>query len=250
MSYQMLRVESFPFNKIQAVIGEANRETEYCSHVLSRQPPFWAFGSESTVRAAIDRHMKKPVEWKHKSGRNLKRKRRNDHRCLVAGFASWPTPLPQAFETATERQRVRDWCKQVLEWLKRYFGEHLFGVVLHVDEGNPHMHFFAVGDANLLHPGLMQEFKNGQRLISGRMRHERHVAGLKAFLDHYHQAVRQPFGLKRQSESPKGQRIENRDLAIRLASIEAKVSKIECEETKEELEKLKSAATYRPYAHR
>jgi hypothetical protein len=72
------------------------------------------------------------------------------------------------------------------------------------------------------------------------------VAGLREFLDAYHDTVGKQFGLRRKSENPQGQRIQNRDLANRLAKLESRIAKIGDDEMQDELDGLKAAATYRP----
>ena len=248
MSTQMIRVEPYAFTLTSGLIGEANREPDYCRHVLHPKPPQWMLGSADTVRKAMDQYMKTPAKYRHKNGKIHTRKRGPNHRCLVAGFTSWPVPIQQLRGSSSAMATLREWCLKCRSWLISEFGENLKGIVVHLDEEYFHMHFFVVGDANLLHPGLKQEFVDGARLLSGEQRHERHVAGLKAFLSSYHNDIGVHFGLSRKSEKPTGRRIKNRDLAVRLANLEKRVEGLKNAELLEEFHRLQAAATFVPFS--
>lgn len=247
MSTQMLRIQSYGSNKVAGIIGEADRRPEYCKHVDIPKPPFWLHGSATAVNNAVEVHMKTMAKCVKKNGKEYKRKRRIDHRCLLAGFASWPKSLSEIAVSLDEKSRFRAWCLAVHDWLKEQFGEQLHGNVLHVDESHLHLHFFIVGDANLLHPGLKEEFVDGHRLTSGRVRHERHVAGLRSFQDSYHEVVGSKFGLERRSENPSGPRIADRQLAKRLADLEKCVAALDDAEIQKAFDNLRALATYKPF---
>jgi hypothetical protein len=245
MSTQMLRIQTYTATSAQGVLGEANREAGYIAHIEIPNEPLWMMGSAQAVKTAQSAYMQTPTSYKHKSGKLLQRKKRKNHRCLTAGFASWPTPISSLRNNRNEAQLVKKWCQKLELWLLEQFGENLKGLVAHKDEGYFHLHFFVIGDANRIHPGLKQEFLNGQRLTSGKERHKNHVSGLCSFLDSYHQNVGAEFGLARKSENPRGPRIADRALATRLLKLEKKVAEIGDPNLLRELNNLYSAATFR-----
>ena len=89
-----------------------------------------------------------------------------------------------------------------------------------MDESHPHMHFFVVGDANKLHPGLKNEFEDGKRIKDSSERFLRHKIGLRNWLKDYSEEVSEHCGLQYiESEEPV-QRVENRAIHKRLVTIE------------------------------
>jgi hypothetical protein len=232
MANQFIRLEPFSYQRVKGVVGEADRIPEYCSHIESPTKPTWMVGSADVVLAEVERHMGQKVPYRRKQDRQpLLRRRRSNHRCLVAGFFSWPTPLDELHKAASEDPyyQLKQWMMASIRWLKEKFGHHLVGVVGHKDESHLHFHFFLAGDANKLHPGLAAEFENGVLLKSRSEKIQRHKAALRQFLDEYHLGVGASFGLSRHSGGPTRPRIKDRKVANAFLSLTRKVEQLESE---------------------
>jgi hypothetical protein len=93
----------------------------------------------------------------------------------------------------------------------------------HLDESHPHVHFFCVGDARQLHPGLRAEYIDGIRIDSGRERSARYRAAMSQFLDDYHAEVGAPVGLSRRTSDKPKQRIKDRQTALRVLELEERL---------------------------
>ena len=97
--------------------------------------------------------------------------------------------------------------------------------VVHFDENHPHIHFFIVGDAQRLHPGMRAEIDptTDRRSRDNKWRIAQHKAGLKAWLDDYYQAVARRHDLDRKSGSRPTWRIKDRQLRAGLEALKGQV---------------------------
>lgn len=240
MSTQFIRIEAYARNQVARVLGEAVRESEYCRHVQFPRPPVWWAGSCPEILGRIEKHMATPTPIKYQDGKQGLRKRRSDHRCLVAGVISWPVAMNYLTDTRdpVAARRLHDWILACIQWLRRRFRGNLAAVVSHADEAFPHLHFFCVGDANQIHPGLNAEFEDGARLTGHSAKRTRHKAGLRAFLDEYHHQVGEHFQLRRLSDRLPARRIRDRAMASRVLKLEQRLREIDDQQGLAELKAI------------
>lgn len=179
---QFLRIEAFSFREMSRIVGEASRAPEYCRHVPTPEEPLWLTGSAEAVIQKAEAFMAVPCAYTHKNGKKRFRKRRDDARCIMGGVCSWPMEVDRLVALSRndkeayrrEMARVKEWLLNTRAWLRQVFGTHFAGMVVHKDESHVHAHFFCVGEANVLHPGLRSEYQGGRRLESGRERGARY----------------------------------------------------------------------------
>jgi hypothetical protein len=160
---------------------------------------------------------------KGKNGNLFDRKRRYDHRCLVAGTVSWPDTIEMCASSdyaSAKYRALKKWFEKTLKWLQDQFSENLIAMCAHKDESHPHIHFFVVGDAQRLHPGMKNELVNDVRRTVSTERIAMHKEGLKAWLDDFHACVGGPCGLERSLGSRPVWRIADRGARLKLLNIE------------------------------
>lgn len=248
MAAQFVRVEAFSVKESQRILGEASRDAAFCSHVSNPEAPRWWIGSPETIADAIKSHMSIPVPYRSKSGKLFSRQPRSDHRALLGGVLSWPVPMDQISlpQNKSLAKQLFLWMRASIEWLKEKFGKHLQGVCSHADETYPHLHMLAVGDANLLHPGLQAEFEGGKRLSNRKEKKRRYRAAMRLFLDDYFQKVGSKFGLERSTGKRPLSRIKDRAVANRVLDLEKKLADVEDVEAGDMLDKIVEDAPKRP----
>lgn len=222
-SCQFVRSHVYSPNKIGDVLSEADRHPGFVSHVENPQPPNWVLGSRQEVQDAITLYMSKPAPVRARDGSIAFRKRRKDHRCLVAGVVTWPDTVAQCKAQDYPRERkeaFKRWYLKTREWLNKQFADKLISVCFHMDESHPHLHFFVVGDAQRLHPGMKNELINDRRMVINDDRFSAHKSGLKSWLDDFHQDVGDHCGLARSNGSRPAWRIQDRGTRSRLCAID------------------------------
>jgi Plasmid recombination enzyme len=208
---QFLRFQVYQRKKIGRILMEADRHPDFSDHVKNKKQAQWIIGSRLEVETAVTEYMAKPAVVKIRGNIQRQRKRRSDHRCLVAGVASWVDSVDICSARGyPKKDLLLKWRNLSLEWLSQKFGEKLIGVCLHTDESHPHIHFFVVGDAQRLHPGMKNELKDDRRIVKPADRFEAHRAGLRACLDDYYEFVGRACGLHRKHQSNPIERIKNR----------------------------------------
>ena len=205
-SFQFLRLESFsnakPYVRAKngkkvsegqrrwtaaEVLDEACRVESASKHVQSPQQPNWLVGSRSSIEACGE-------EWLRGTkygSRNV----RCDSPWLGAGVISYP------------RNKRRDWTAfrdSCTEFLHHKFGARLRGVVEHLDEVNPHIHFFVVPDVGehfgVVHPGFAAQATERKRVVAhGESRRPvfKFIEAMRALLDEFFKTVANHFALAR-----------------------------------------------------
>jgi hypothetical protein len=134
---------------------------------------------------------------------------------------SWPDTVSESLSKEYQkREDFKKWHDDSIRWLESKYRESLFGVCLHMDESHPHLHFFVVGDANRLHPGLRCEFVNDIRIVDSGARFKAYKLGLRNWLRDYHTSVGQACGLHFVERLNPAPRIADRALWIRIAAID------------------------------
>jgi hypothetical protein len=223
---QILRAQAYSAGKVSGILDEATRVPEASKHVTTPKPPKWLWGSRDVLDSAVQAHQTEDMQLVHMAdGTVHKRKRRKDARCLVAGVASHPLSMMELNQA--NANGVQAWVKDTLKWLKARFGKNLKGCLLHLDESHPHLHFFVVGDAQRLHPGLKNEVQGKTRIANSDARMTAHKDGLKAFLDDYHAAVGQQQGLVRSLGSKPAWRIRDRGVRQQVFDLDKRITGLE-----------------------
>lgn len=124
-------------SNVQGVCGEAERLDEFSTHVEHVEEPVLLFGvAPQAVFKMINGWMKNE-ELKKDNGRHPSRK----EAVLVAGVISYPHKL--GIDALNDPDFIR-WTEATEKYLSKTYGEALQTIILHLDEGNPHVHFFAV----------------------------------------------------------------------------------------------------------
>ena len=106
------------------------------------------------------------------------------------------------------------------------------------DESHVHIHYFAVGDAQRIHPGLRAELVNNIRIENPQERFAAHKNGLRAWLDDYYLSVCKSFGMIRNSGARPAWRIKDRRIRatiIELDKIIAEHRDLEIQSKRDEL---------------
>jgi hypothetical protein len=223
---QFLRVHAYSRGKIPGILAEADRDPDSISHIEHPEPPTWLTGSRADIAASICEYMKVITTVKRKDGTIHKRSRRRDHRCLVAGTVSWPETVGTFYRNVDQKTRFQNWVKGTVAWLNQRFGKSLIGICAHQDEAFPHLHFFVVGDAQRIHPGMFAELVDNQRIEVPKERMAAHRLGLRSFLDDYFHKVGEPLGLKRSNGSKPAWRIADRRVRAKLFELDKEILRL------------------------
>ena len=197
MSYQFIHIETYARVAkgrkfaMRDIVAEAMREPAACEHVKNPTKPTTIFG-DSDLNALIDEIEEDASDAVDCIGHKL----RKDSQLLLAGVASFPVPVSELKEDATNYIR---WRNRVIKFLQMEYGENLCSVVQHLDEEYPHVHFFVKPiksgrnfDLGRLHPGRFaasdRKAKNRQKLYKDAM---------KAYQDRFFELVGKPSGMTR-----------------------------------------------------
>lgn len=171
-------------HSVRSIIDEARRAPGNYPHVKNPQEPILLYGRP------VDEIEDVCLSWSSTVTDAAGRKLRKDALCLVAGVVSAPAGMEQwpAYRDAT------------VEWLKRKYGDSLESVIEHVDEDNPHLHFYVVP-----RPGqrfeTVHEGRAAADAITGKnMKASKEVAysaAMTAFQDRFHADVASRFDFNR-----------------------------------------------------
>jgi hypothetical protein len=194
-------------HSITNILAELVREPHACSHIDNPRAPNVIFGVHpaEAVATATDR-ASRAVD---KIGRSL----RCDTPVLVAAVISWPVPMAKITSDCVEGERYETFRRDVVEWLRRAFGEDLLSCIEHSDERFPHLHALAVpplrSDRRMtisdVHPGFRARKlaeENGQ---DRKNCDKAYCAAMRKFQDDFYRAVGIQHGLTRLG--PKQQRL-------------------------------------------
>jgi Plasmid recombination enzyme len=199
-------------NDIWKIANEAERIQGFCPHVSNPLPPTLLHGQSPTACARLSEHwakLKCTPYTEPRTGKKKLRKYRKDQPCALAGVISAP---PKFFSP----QRWQEFVASAVGWLKRKYGEdRLKSVIVHLDEPQPHLHFWVVPrpdeDFSAVHQGMLAA--ESMRAI-GATRHRRDAAYKSAMADlqqEFFRNVAGQSGLLR--ESVRGKRLSSADFA-------------------------------------
>lgn len=217
MAYQFARIEIFARSDkagrtTDFIFDEATRVPSASVHVQSPKPPEVVDGLDvDTLRTLHDeRAAAAKTPRTDKNGKTTLKAIRKDQNTLAAIVFSHPATMEEYRASADVRRDVHAWERASIDWLRKQYGDQLVSVVRHTDESHPHLHAYLLPDdtemrAGRLHPGYVE--KNAviaTGMLPGEDKkalHKRanraYVAGLRTWLDDYHQHVAIPAGLTR-----------------------------------------------------
>lgn len=192
------------------IAAEAVREPDYCKHVAVPQAPRLILGDyPHHILDEIEARLENCVD---PLGRKIPAKAS----ILVGGVATYPKPIVAG---GHEEPEYQEWLKNVVKWAKKEFGDQLKGVVEHLDEAFPHVHFYIVPkfkmadlskvkestlkkkphlaeaenfSLGVAHPGITaREAVENRR--NGKARSAAYKAAMVDFQDRYYKAVSEPL---------------------------------------------------------
>jgi hypothetical protein len=173
---------------VQDVLDEATRKEGCFSKTITNpQPPIHIFGDP------IEQIPETVQHWADNTKDNKGRKTRVDAKGLLAGVFSAEPGTPQE-----EWEKIR---ADGVAWAKAKYGPRLRTIIEHIDEPNPHCHFFVVPlpgeEFETVHEGLAAK----KAAIAGGMKpkdaNKPYIEAMKTFLDEYHDQVGAPNGMTR-----------------------------------------------------
>lgn len=228
MDSQFLRAHAYSTRKIKGVLDEADRQEHAVAHIENPKEAVWCIGSRDQIDLAIRSYMLLPTVVRNE-GKTYLRKKRKDHRCLTAGVSSWPLSVADFLTDINKRKEnidaIQRWRDETLKWLDSQFGENLKGACIHKDESHIHIHFFVVGDAQRIHPGLRAELVDDVRIENPQNRYSAHKNGLRAWLDDYYLSVSKSFGMNRKSGAKPAWRIKDRRIRATIIELDKIIAK-------------------------
>lgn len=217
LAYQFARIELYSRS------GKAGRTTDYIFdevsrvpsasvHVPSPKPPEGIFGLDpDAVRALHDERAEDAKTPRtDKNGKTTLKAIRKDQNTLAALIFSHPVTMDEYRASADVRRDVAEWEQRSIAWLREQHGDRLVSVIRHTDESHPHLHAYLLPDdpemrAGLLHPGYPAKnavlaagpLPGEDKKAMGKRADRAYVAGMRAWLDDYHDKVAMPAGLTR-----------------------------------------------------
>lgn len=199
------------------ILAEVDRDPAACQHVAEPRPPNWLLGSRAGIESA-------GKAWLVKLGVDgLPDDARGDSAWLAAGVVS----LPAA--------RLAEWPKfrdATIKQLEKKYGKNLLGVVEHLDEPNPHLHFYAVpmpGESfGLVHEGWGAKSlarRSGIRRVGAAF-----TLAMRNLQNEFYEAIGKPFGLTR--FGPKRDRLTRAEWRIEQAEAMAQAAEADVVDAK------------------
>lgn len=217
MAYQFARIEIFARSDKAArttdfIFNEVTRVPSASVHVQSPKPPEVVYGLD--VDALRTLHDERAAAAKtprtDKNGKTTFKTIRKDQNTLAAVVFSHPATMEEYRTSADVRRDVQKWERASIDWLQKQYGDRLVSVVRHTDESHPHVHAYLLPDdtemrAGRLHPGYVaknavidgRQLPGEDKKALDKRANRAYVAGLRAWLDDYHQRVAVPAGLTR-----------------------------------------------------
>ncbi|TRO11625.1 hypothetical protein EQ828_23665 [Ectopseudomonas mendocina] len=173
---------------VQEILDEATRK-EGCFSTLIKnpQPPILVYGDPiEQINDTIE-------TWANNTKDSKNRKTRVDAKCLLAGvFSAEPGTPPEEWSLIKA---------DAIAWAKEKYGPRLRTILEHIDEPNPHCHFYVVplpGEAfETVHEGLAAKKAAIANGVPKKDANKPYIEAMKKFLDQYHERVGAPNGMTR-----------------------------------------------------
>lgn len=186
---------------VSDIAGEAMRSPENSPHVKDPSPPVIVFGIDAFQVAA-------EAEKRAEASKDvMDRKIRMDTPIMLAGVASHPVAVSDLIDPE-KRAEYEFWKKETMSFLRKKYGENLLSVIEHLDEKQPHLHFYVVPEAGIgfnakkMHDGFVAGAAAGK---NSPLQKQLYSDGMRSFQDSYHAAVGVKCGQARLG--PKRQRL-------------------------------------------
>jgi hypothetical protein len=133
------------------------------------------------------------------------RRLRRDGVVLLCGVVSYPVLKAILLNDPDENEKHKRWRREVVEWLKRTFGNHLKSIVEHGDEDRLHLHFYVVPelkadgrlDLDEIHPGRRMKLAAAEAGASKKVQDAAYRRGMERWQDEFHYDVSRGFGHER-----------------------------------------------------
>ena len=191
--YQFVHVETYANvstkkgkPSMQSVVNEAMREEGYCPHVYHPLAPQILLGVDPRTLPQVALNLCQSARDK------LGRKIRKDAPLLLGGVISVESDSSIDFKA---------FIKRSIEFLQQKYGENLMSVVLHLDETNPHLHYYSLPSVvdgvfamSQIHDGIRarNECKGGYS-----QKAHAYKEAMRKFQDEYYEAVGSRLGMTR-----------------------------------------------------
>jgi hypothetical protein len=197
-----------PHQTIEGVTAEAGRVPGNAPHVRYPTEPRILYGISPTEVGQMA--LRLSYMAKDRQGRHL----RCNGVVLAAGVVTYPIPVADMGEFASDRDTYNLWVSRTLEWLLNEHGASLVSVVEHVDENQLHLHFFTLpgiepnGHLNfdLAHAGRSALNAAVERKLQPAAQQAAYVGAMTEYQDRYHRDVSHFFGHDR--FGPRRKRVE------------------------------------------
>jgi hypothetical protein len=192
---------------VKDILDEAlRREPDACKHVLiPNMKPNFILGTEDDLNN-LEKRLDRIVENVRAVD---KRKAQDDTHILLAGVASFPREVYE-----TEPDLYEKWKDKTVEYLKEKFGTALVSIIEHLDERQPHFHFYCINEqganVKLIHDGYIAQSKEERFSKAGK---EAYKKAMSDFQTDYHEKVGMVIGMTR--DGPKRQRLTGVENAAR-----------------------------------
>ena len=192
----------------RGVAKEAERAPEASQHIDNPRAPIYVYGDKPSE--IVTQAEKLAQQYKDLKGRKI----RKDGQVLLAGIASYPIPTS---EFDIHADHFKEWTRLNFKFLKNEYGDQLTGIVLHVDESHPHIHFYVLPKPSnegylhirSVHCGMAaRDQVHEKEMGAGKIRSRLYKEAMRAFQDRYFETVGKPLGMAR--EGPKRRRLSRK----------------------------------------
>ena len=215
--YQFIHIEAYSLNvskkkinkkyneetkgrNVSDVINEAKRKPGFCDHVETPEEPIILYGVSPDEVEALAQSYFNNTKLTDSLGRP--RALRKDANVLLAGVVSLNSEISTIWD---------DYKNDTIKYLQEKYGDALVSVVEHIDEENPHIHFYCVqkhGEKfDLLHDG-----KKAFSEVGGKIQYKKEKAfkeAMRTLQNDFFLKVAAGYGLMK--TGPRRQRLTNED---------------------------------------
>jgi hypothetical protein len=182
---------------VRDVMAEAKREIDACPHVEDPLPPEHIYG------ISLDQVEMLAYAFTQGQTDKIGRKLRVDTPILLAGTATYPRDNYEA-----NHENFKCWLDDNVQWLQNEYGKNLKNITMHLDEANPHIHFFAIsptGRAKDIHAGYRAQKQQKSTNTTNKDNKNVYNQAMRDFQERYYRDVGAPNGMLK--NGPKKQRL-------------------------------------------